>query len=349
MNFFKISETDKTIAIQKLKNIGIDALGIIPASATLTYGKYREIVDNGVPPQLEYLRRNAECRAGFESLMPGTKSIVCCAIAMPRLAETAPCKFARFCALGNYHDVFRDALGQLDGMLRDLYPIQNSRICVDSAPILERELAVRAGLGSIGFNHMVIHPELGSFIALGELLLDVDLSGETWLNYRTGPFNAQSLVPGAHGCCDPSKRRCVAACPTHALTANGYDYHRCIAYWTTQHKGEIPEEFASAMGDVLWGCDRCQNACPRSGKYVGASRPSPLETLEIVEILTLSGKALRKRLENSPLFDAAPNMVQRNAAIVAGNTHDTRYRDILESVAQNHACDWVRATAVRSL
>ena len=247
----------------------IDAIGIVSATSLLTYDQYMAIVSHGVPENLGYLVKNAACRCGFEALMPGTKSVVCCALRMPELPEVLRPYLARFCAFGDYHAIVRERLTAFAEKLCQHYGVQNYRICVDSAPILERELAVRAGLGKIGHNRMVIHPELGSYVALGEILVDVDLMAYASEIVRladkpSATEVSNGLMPGACGCCASGHRLCAAACPTGALTEDGYDFHRCLAYWTTQHRGEMPEAFAQAMGACLWGCDRCQIACPRA-------------------------------------------------------------------------------------
>lgn len=331
--------------------IGIDALGVVKATPLQSYDIYREIIARGVPPQLEYLARNADCRRDFDAILPGTKSIVCCACTLPVFRAETACRYARFCAFGDYHLMMREKMQKLDAYLRANYPIQNSRICVDSAPVLERELAVHAGLGDIGFNRMLIHHDFGSFIALAELFVDADLTEcADPPAYHVRREATEAWIPGHHGCCDPAHRRCSSACPTGALSDHGYDMNKCLAYWTTQHKGDIPEPYATAMGEMIWGCDRCQNACPRN---LNAPRPcvatSTLDTLAFDEILSLSARQLRKRLANSPLADANPHMLVRNTCIAIGNARVSKYSDQLGTIAATHTCDWVRRAAERAL
>ncbi len=335
---------------QEILELEFDALGVASANPSKTWPAYMQAIANPVPPQLEYLRRNAACRSGFDDIMPGTQSILCCAIELPLFRDDTPCHYARFCAIGDYHQVIREQLSKLDIILRKHFPIKNSRICVDTAPVLERELAVRAGLGTIGFNRMVIHPHFGSFIALGELFIDHDLT--IWRNNIEinvcHDIPDSAYIPGSCGCCFESERRCIAACPTGALSQAGYDFNRCIAYWTTQHKGMIPAPIDRAIGNCLWGCDRCQNACPRNThKQPIRKMPDahPLHKLTIPEILTLSARQLRKRLSGSCIADAHPYMLQRNACIVIANTHDLAHASLLGNIAETHDCDWVRETA----
>ena len=157
-------------------------------------------------------------------------------------------------------------------------------------------------------------------------------------------------TPGCMRCCKRGWRRCVASCPTGALSESGYDVSRCLSYWSTQHRGLVPEEMARAMGARLWGCDSCQTNCPWVRR--AAPRPvgtTPLSELTLGDILTSSGKQLQKHLAQSPLGDAHPSMVVRNACIVVANTGNDAYRGELERLAQNHATDWVRHTALWAL
>ena len=327
----------------------IQSVGLVPATKTLTYTRYCEAIAAGLPPQLDYLARRAECRVDFEALMPGTVTVVCCAVFLPVFDIRTPMHFARFCAIGDYHLVVRERIAALERWLRSRYPIQNSRICVDSAPILERELAVRAGIGNIGRNHLVYHPEYGSYIVLGELLVDVDLlpfRQEIEFGVHPRADCTRELTPGLSGCCEG---RCIESCPTQALTWDGYNASRCLAYWTTQHKGMIPEPFASAMQDVIWGCDRCQIVCPRNANVPVPSvsdDSNPLNNLTMHEILTFSARKLRQRLAGSSIADAHPYMLVRNACIVLRNTDSAEvYRNELEDLSTSHACEWVRDAA----
>ena len=157
-------------------------------------------------------------------------------------------------------------------------------------------------------------------------------------------------TPGCMRCCKRGWRRCVASCPTGALSESGYDVSRCLSYWSTQHRGLVPEEMDRAMGARLWGCDSCQTNCPWVRR--AAPRPvgtTPLSELTLGDILTSSGKQLQKHLAQSPLGDAHPSMVVRNACIVVANTGNDAYRGELERLAQNHATDWVRHTALWAL
>ena len=413
-----------------LASVGIDAVGLARVGESLTYRSLDGIALQSVP-NLAYLARNASCRSHFDGLGVGDrpKTIVSCAVALDEMPDCAIAGgFARYCVCGDYHKVLRERLARLCDFLSDSIQLGAWRICIDTAPILEREWAVRAGMGHIGFNRMVIHPTLGSHIMLGEVLVEADLMPyrdilacetkpivRTQMNDRTESIEnvesneaiesiapresivknestekvesieergliekvesieeRESIVriggeqnsefednieeylryctPGCMRCCKRGWRRCVASCPTGALSESGYDVSRCLSYWSTQHRGLVPEEMARAMGARLWGCDSCQTNCPWVRR--AAPRPvgtTPLSELTLGDILTSSGKQLQKHLAQSPLGDAHPSMVVRNACIVVANTGNDAYRGELERLAQNHATDWVRHTALWAL
>ena len=338
---------------QAVVESGLAAVGIIPANPPKTWSHYRYIIAHGVAPELGYLTTHLALKKDYEAILPGTRYIICCVAVLPTWPEQMPCKYARFCAIGDYHAVMRERMASIWRVLAPYYPDANVRYCVDSAPVLERELSVRAGLGGIGFNHLMIHPELGSFVILGEIFVDVDLRNMAeMLPIRDDGdrFDGELLVPGGVNCCRPGERCCVRACPTGALSEDGYDFNRCLAYWTTQHKGEIPEFYAKAMGDVVWGCDRCQMGCPRNKRAANAGvSVSPLISLSMNEILSLSARQLGKRLSGTPIADAHPYLLQRNVCIVIGNTGDARYVEELVKIVENHPSEWVRGAAMRAL
>ena len=327
---------------------GIDDFGVVQAGPSLTYDAYTRAIARGVPPQLQYLVRNAACRRGFDDILPGARAVVCCVVAMPPWpdGEDEP-RYARFCTLGDYHQTLRQRLSPLAEYLKSC-GATHTRICVDTAPVLERELAVRAGLGSIGWNRMFIHPRWGSFVALGEVFADIEV-----VEKRALEGAIEACTPGRTGCpCASGTRCCVRACPTQALTESGYDMHRCLAYWSTQHRGEMPEFYARSMGSTLWGCDRCQNACPRNRSQsptTATPLDSPLPGISFYDLLTLSGRQLKKALAGSPLADAHPDIVRRNACIVLGNLGAHNHTAELENLALHSPTDWVRSSAQRAL
>lgn len=335
-----------------LTELGIDALGVVSAGRMETFDIYNDIIRRGVPAQLSYLEKNAHCRADVSFVQSTAKTVICAAIALPAVCPTPTGRYAQFCFLGDYHAALRTRLSQLAEYLKGYFDIGEWRVCVDSAPLPERELAVRAGLGEIGRNRQVIHRTLGSHCVLGELLVDADLMPySALLSHRVQSYSPDGLEPGKVRCCASQNSLCVRHCPTGALQNDTYDFSRCLSYWSTQHRGKIPSVYARAMGDRIWGCDACQQHCPRAcGKLPPPQRmPSVLSELSFDEIFTLSGKALTRRLAGTPLCDASPNLLVRNACIVLANTHNRAYVSQLYDIANRHGCAWVRETAAESL
>jgi epoxyqueuosine reductase len=188
----------------------------------------------------------------------------------------------------------------------------HGRGVVDTAPLLERDFARRAGLGWFGKNTMLLHRRLGSYFFLGALLLDRELT----------PDPPQET---AHcGTCTA----CLTACPTAAF-AGPYqlDARRCISYLTIELRGSIPPELREAVGDWVFGCDVCQEVCPWNRKAPAATEPAfapraDLEPLDLLELLRLTEDELRRRFRGTALTRARRRGLVRNAAIVLGNQGD---------------------------
>jgi epoxyqueuosine reductase len=186
-----------------------------------------------------------------------------------------------------------------------------ARVCVDTTPVLEREIAAAAGVGWIGKNTLVLHPKLGSYIFLGEIVTTLELAPSRPLSDRCG-----------------SCSRCLEACPTGALMEPyRMDATRCIAYLTIEHRGEIPVELAGAMGDWVFGCDLCQEVCPYNRKAPPSREPEfgpsdrfalpPRPLLET--ILSLTEDQRQQYLAGSAIKRATLAMLKRNAEIAMEN------------------------------
>ena len=193
---------------------------------------------------MQYMANNTEKRLDPTLLMDGVKSIVCVALNYfpPRRIPEGEFQFADYALGSDYHDVVKSKLFQLAAH----FGFENFRVFCDTAPVLERYWAVRAGLGWTGRNHQLIIPHAGSKFFLGELFLDI-------------PLEYDSPMPSRCGSC----HACIDACPTGALSADReLDASLCLSYQTIENRGEIPHDIACKMGDTIYGCDRCQAACP---------------------------------------------------------------------------------------
>lgn len=246
------------------KNLGFFACGIAKADAVDAdvVASYRKWIDEGEHATMNYLENYPDKRFDPRLLMDGLKSIVSVALNYApshRLPEGEP-QMAAYALGKDYHDVVKAKLR----MLADAIGIDNYRAFCDSAPVLERYWAVKAGLGWTGRNHQLIIPHAGSMFFLGELFLPVELEYDKPMDMRCGKCHA-----------------CIDACPTHALTMHSpvgsscdgtgakgdgwrtdFDARLCLSYQTIENRGSIPHELSAKMGETIYGCDRCQAACP---------------------------------------------------------------------------------------
>ncbi|MDR1516557.1 MAG: tRNA epoxyqueuosine(34) reductase QueG, partial [Dysgonamonadaceae bacterium] len=229
-------------------SLGFDACGICRAEYSGLRDDYLRWISENCHGEMGYLARNIDKRLDPRLLVEGAKSIVCVALNYyPRVKQREGCpQFAYYAYGQDYHNVLRTKLKLLFDFVRCRCPEAQGRCFVDSAPVLERFWAARAGLGFVGKNTSLIIPGKGSYFFLGELMLDLELEPDSPL--------AQSC-----GKC----RRCLDACPPKAIEeAYWLNAKKCISYQTIEHKGEIDEAVQLVMGDRVYGCDSCQQACP---------------------------------------------------------------------------------------
>jgi epoxyqueuosine reductase len=225
-------------------------------------------------------------------------------------------RIARYARGEDYHLVLRDRLVALaDRISAELGRPVVSRPCVDTAPVLEREWAERGGLGFVAKNTMVIAPGLGSYVVLGELLLDVELP-------TTAP--AEPTKPRCGSC-----RSCLDACPTQAF-ANAYvlDARKCISYLTIEHAGVIPRELRRAIGTWIFGCDVCQEVCPFNA---GTGEPEDPQLRprsvdhalpDLVALAYINTNQMRQFVRRTALRRTPRASLLRNVAVALGNTGD---------------------------
>ncbi len=199
-------------------------------------------------------------------------------------------------------------LRDLADWVHEQFPGVKTRYGVDTAPILERELAARAGIGWVGKHTLVINPQLGSWIFLGEVLTDLDLAADEPLHDHCG-----------------SCTRCIDACPTGAITAPyQLDALRCISYLTIEHRQPIEAEFHKPIGDWLYGCDVCQDVCPWNRKAPTTLDPRfqprfASATLDADELSNWTARDYQQRLRGSAMKRVKLPVLKRNAQIVREN------------------------------
>lgn len=302
---------------------GFDAVGIAPLRLSDHAAAYRRWIDSGYAGTMGYLgREDAIAKRIDPSLVvPGARSAVVVAVHYATEGDeagTAPSRgvFARYARNDDYHELLKPRLIDLqDWINRELVPV-GGRAYVDTGPVLERELAARAGLGWFGKNTMLIRPQSGSYFFLGVVLLDVELEYDP------------EFTDEFCGTCT----RCLGACPTDALLGRDaagaalMDARRCISYLTIELKGPIPRPLRPLIGNRIYGCDICQEVCPYNrSKFVQITKepafwPRPgVHGEELVELMALSQEDFSKRFKKSPVKRAKRRGLLRNVAIGLGN------------------------------
>lgn len=282
---------------QEARRLGFAACGIARAEAVpeKILAGYDQWIDEGHHGTMEYLQRNRELRADPRLLLPGTRSLIMVAMNYypERKQDPEAPQFAYYAYGRDYHKVVKKRLDQLLHYMREGLGLEvEGRAFSDSAPIMERYWAERAGLGWRGKNSLLIIPRAGSYFFLGELLVSIDLPPDSPM---------QSLC----GRCT----RCLQSCPTEAITQPGkIDARRCISYLTIESKAEIPPELRERIGRRVYGCDACQQCCPwnRFARPTTVADYAPREAL-----LALTAEQLDQLSEEEYLALFAGTAVKR--------------------------------------
>jgi epoxyqueuosine reductase len=297
----------------KAVGLGFDLVGIAPAGPSRYADYLRRWLDAGRHGEMAYLADRFAERADPAVYFPGVRTAVCVAVGYRTSLEDPPAegshgRVARYALGDDYHDRIKPRLYDLADWLRETVPGCQTRCGVDTVPVMEKELASRAGVGWIGKNTCVIHPREGSFLLLGEVLTTLDLPVDDPAVDRCG-----------------SCTRCIDACPTGAITdAYQLDATRCISYLTIEHRGDIAAGMQRQMGDWIYGCDVCQDVCPWNRREATTDDPAfaPRHlsgTLPLDEVLAWSTDDYHRHTRRSVLRRVKLPVLQRNAAIARAN------------------------------
>ena len=323
---------------------GFDRAGVAALEPARTGEAFVRWLARGELAGMRYLERRLEARLRPATVLQGARAVLCVALQYhPLDGEREPAgdlwpRVARYARGRDYHDVMGDRLRALALRIAAAFPGTASRPYVDTGPVLERELAARAGLGAVGKNTNLLHRQGGSWFLLGELFLTLDLAPD-------------APVADLCGRCT----RCLEACPTGALPEPyRLDSRRCISYWTIEHRGELPPAARELVGDWVFGCDVCQEVCPWNYKPAGAAHPElglPPERggLDLVGLLSLDRDGYVARFRGSPMKRAKQEGLQRNAAVAMGNRGDRRYVPALAAALGGDASAVVRGHAAWAL
>jgi epoxyqueuosine reductase len=292
---------------------------------------------------MEYLPRGAEKRRDSRLPVPGAVCAIVVAMGYGGREPAGP--VARYARGDDYHDVMMGKLRELHRWLTEIAGREVAgKAYVDTGPLLERDLARRAGLGWFGKNTNLVNPRIGSFFFLGALLVDLPLVCDA-------PFEADRC-----GSCT----RCLDACPTRAFVEpRMLDATRCISYLTIEQKGVIPEELRGAMGERLYGCDICQDVCPWNVRFATELTQPAFASREMLalkdarmlarEILAMTQEEFSAAFKGSPMKRAKLRGLQRNAAVVLGNVGTSEEVEVLTGALEEDADGMVREHVVWAL
>jgi epoxyqueuosine reductase len=324
--------------------LGFDLVGITTLGTMETAPHFEQWLDRGYAGDMHYLPKWAHKRRDSRLPYDGVRSAIVVAMSYGGREPSGP--VAKYARGDDYHDVLDAKLRELHAWIAaQLDREVRGRAYVDTGPLLERDLARRAGLGWFGKNTMLVNPKLGSFFFLGALLVDLDLAPDE-------PFASDHC-----GTCT----RCIDACPTHAIVEpRVLDATKCISYLTIEAKGEIPLALRESIGELIYGCDICQDVCPWNEKFSRAlPEGSPFMAREAIagkdarklsrELLEMTQEEFSAKFRRSPMKRAKLRGLKRNAAVVLGNvgTDDdvgvlTRALDDDEPLVREHAA-WALA------
>ena len=341
--------------IERAKALGFACAGIASLEPIEHPDALHAWIDAGMHGEMGYLAENNDKRTNPSEILEGAK----CALVVGDLyasrdenadepLEKGHGRIARYARGKDYHKLIKKRLVKLLLELQDEHPDAEFKAFVDTAPLPERELAMRAGIGWVGKHTLVIHPRLGSYMFLGGIVMTIDAQN---------PEGVERVADHCGTC-----TRCIDACPTQAITPHRVDARRCISYLTIEHRSEIDPVLASQMGDWVYGCDVCQEVCPHNspkpsdvlGEVANPAYRSDRDRFDLLEVLGWSEDDRRDAFQGSAMKRAKLGMMQRNAAIGLANRFGAlepkgqmRVRTMLDQVSGDAEADSLARAGAR--
>ncbi len=293
--------------------LGFSAIGFsLPVPQSLAIERYKAMIDEKRHGEMTYMELRIDERAMPDLLLPGLKTVISAAVSYNHPLQNSSGKpdISKYALIDDYHTVVRKKLEELLVFLKSLLGEElNATISVDSSPVLEKTWAEHSGIGKTGKNTLLILPSAGSYVFLGEILIDKEI------------IDKKPPLPNLCGSCS----NCIDSCPTGALIESGrLDASRCISYLTIELKREFSAEESSMIGNHLFGCDHCQEVCPHN-KHVSITadrsfkvRPNLLN-ISTETILNLTKSSFRNLFYGTPIFRLGLKRLKRNAQAVSEN------------------------------
>ena len=314
---------------EKAHDLGFDLIGVAPAERAPHAEAFHRWLTRGYQAGMSWLARNPGCRADPRLVLADAQSVIVVGLSYFALnppddlwRDSSRGRIARYAWGADYHELMLPRLRELaDFVERETGQAINRRTYTDTGPVLERDFAARAGLGFIGKNTMLIRPGLGSYLFLGEIIVDITLEYDS----ESGQISTPTPLPQPRGTCGACTR-CLDICPTHAFPAPYIlNSNRCISYLTIELKGAIPPELRPLLGNWIFGCDACQEICPWVRRYAQPPR-SPLFHYDpervapkLVDLIRLDEAGFRARFAGTPVSRAKRRGLLRNVAVALGN------------------------------
>jgi epoxyqueuosine reductase len=299
------------------RELGFDALGIAELDLTQDEQHLLRWLEHGYHGEMRYMARHGVLRSRPAELAPGSVRALCvrmnylpvqAADAEAVLADPQLAYVSRYALGRDYHKVLRGQLKTLAQQLLERIGPFGYRVCVDSAPVLEKALARNAGLGWIGKHTNLLSRVAGSWFFLGEILTDLPLPADTAASAHCGSCTA-----------------CIDVCPTQAILGpQQLDARRCISYLTIENHGAIPVEFRRAIGNRIYGCDDCQLVCPWNKFAQAAAHPDfkvrhDLDRAQLTELFAWTAAQFEERMRGSAIYRIGYERWSRNIAVALGN------------------------------
>jgi epoxyqueuosine reductase len=319
-----LGQVAERLGLLRLGAVDLAHPGFVPARAALQ--RYLERHAEG---EMQFIRRTAEVRADPSAMLPGARSALVALV--PYGGEPGP--IARYAQWSDYHTELHSRLVRLAAAVHERSPTIQTLICVDTKPVLERAVAVLAGLGFLGKNGCLISPGLGSYVVIAVLLTTARWDGNDRAPTDRSPWDAC-------GSC----RLCLDACPTDAFDSPGVlDPRRCISYLTIEHRGPIAEQLVERIGVRVAGCDVCQEVCPYNRSQAREERvplaawlpaPERPRTPDLVRLVNLGNNQHRQFVKHTPLTRIPRKALRRNAIVALGNREGPASEDELAALRE---------------
>lgn len=318
----------KSAVSQRALELGFDDCRFTTSRPPHHAAEFERWLQAGLHGQMDYLARNAHKRVAPVQVLADAKTIITLAVSYtppekgvaPQVRATG--EIARYARYGDYHKVLGKRLKELTAFVHSLSDGARSLWYVDTGPLLERDLAERAGLGFIGKHTNLISRKLGNWIFLAEIITTLELEADAPEKNRCG-----------------SCQRCIEVCPTAAITAPfQLDARRCISYLTIELKGSIPEELRPMIGNRIYGCDDCLAVCPwnrfaRQGAMMRPHFRPHLAEPDLLDLLSLDEQGFEQRFAGTPIRRTKRRGLLRNVCVALGNCGDASALPALERAA----------------